>query len=223
MIGTLALPCRRRAGMRVIVSTGDKDMAQLVNEHITLINTMTNSSLDRAGVKIKFDVYPEQIVDYLALVGDSSDNIPGVPKVGPKTAAKWLNEYRTLDNLIANQATHRRQGRRKPARVAVGPGAVARSCHDPLRSSSCPSDPKNCAAASPTTAKLRELYTRYELRSLLRWLSGTPGRPPMTGTSWPARRRAMHLLSPPERALQSPSAADCRRKAGRPVATTKWC
>ena len=65
---------------------------------------MTDSSLDRAGVKIKFDVYPEQIVDYLALVGDASDNIPGVPKVGPKTAAKWLNQYATLDNLLAHQA-----------------------------------------------------------------------------------------------------------------------
>jgi len=64
---------------------------------------MTDTTLDRAGVKIKFDVYPEQIVDYLALVGDSSDNIPGVPKVGPKTAAKWLNQYTTIDNLLAHQ------------------------------------------------------------------------------------------------------------------------
>ncbi len=102
VIGTLA----QRAvdsGLQVLISTGDKDMAQLVNERVTLVNTMTNSSLDRAGVKIKFDVYPEQIIDYLALVGDASDNIPGVPKVGPKTAAKWLNEYRTLDNLLENQ------------------------------------------------------------------------------------------------------------------------
>ena len=102
VIGTLAQRAAD-AGLQVLISTGDKDMAQLVNEHVTLVNTMTNSSLDRAGVKIKFDVYPEQIVDYLALVGDSSDNIPGVPKVGPKTAAKWLNEYRTLDNLLAHQ------------------------------------------------------------------------------------------------------------------------
>ena len=102
VIGTLA----QRAvdgGLQVLISTGDKDMAQLVNDRITLVNTMTNSSLDRAGVKVKFDVYPEQIIDYLALVGDASDNIPGVPKVGPKTAAKWLNEYTTLDNLLAHQ------------------------------------------------------------------------------------------------------------------------
>src|SRR6185503_7926165 len=92
VIGTLA--CRAAsAGMKVLISTSDKDMAQLVNESITLINTMSNSAMDRAGVKAKFDVTPEQIIDYLALVGDSSDNIPGIEKGGPKTAAKWLNQY----------------------------------------------------------------------------------------------------------------------------------
>ena len=101
VIGTLA--CRAAgAGQSVLISTGDKDMAQLVNDHITLINTMSGTVLDRAGVKNKFDVYPEQIVDYLALVGDSSDNIPGIEKVGPKTAAKWLNSYSTLDGLLAH-------------------------------------------------------------------------------------------------------------------------
>jgi DNA polymerase-1 len=101
VIGTLA---RRAAaqGQATLISTGDKDMAQLVDEHVTLVNTMTNKTMDRDGVKEKFDVFPEQIVDYLALVGDSSDNIPGVPKVGPKTAAKWLNQYDSLDNIIAN-------------------------------------------------------------------------------------------------------------------------
>ena len=103
MIGTLA--CRAAAaGQRVLISTGDKDMAQLVNEHITLINTMSDTVLDRAGVKAKFDVFPEQIIDYLALVGDSSDNIPGIDKVGPKTAAKWLKPYGTLDGLLEHAA-----------------------------------------------------------------------------------------------------------------------
>ena len=102
VIGTLATRAAA-SGCDVLISTGDKDMAQLVNERITLVNTMTNSSLDRAGVKVKFDVYPEQIIDYLALVGDASANIPGVPKVGPKTAAKWLGQYGTLDNLLAHQ------------------------------------------------------------------------------------------------------------------------
>jgi DNA polymerase-1 len=86
----------------VVVSTGDKDLAQLVNQHVTLINTMTNTLLNPQGVKEKFGVPPEGIIDYLTLVGDTSDNIPGVPQVGPKTAVKWLNEYNSLDNLIAN-------------------------------------------------------------------------------------------------------------------------
>src|SRR5215471_14470085 len=101
IIGTLAIRAAKE-GKQVLISTGDKDMAQLVNESITLINTMSNTVLDRAGVKAKFDVYPEQIIDYLALVGDTSDNIPGIEKVGPKTAAKWLGQYNTLDNLVAH-------------------------------------------------------------------------------------------------------------------------
>ncbi|MEY2722078.1 MAG: hypothetical protein RL597_1523, partial [Pseudomonadota bacterium] len=101
VIGTLA---RRAAdaGQNVLISTGDKDMCQLVDPRITLVNTMSGSLYDRAGVKAKFDVWPEQIIDYLSLVGDSSDNIPGIDKVGPKTAAKWLGQYQTLDRLIAH-------------------------------------------------------------------------------------------------------------------------
>jgi len=89
-------------GFQVIISTGDKDMAQLVNENIILENTMSNTRMDVQGVFDKFGVRPDQIVDYLALIGDSVDNIPGVPKVGPKTAAKWLEQYGTLENLVAN-------------------------------------------------------------------------------------------------------------------------
>ncbi len=83
-----------------VISTGDKDMAQLVTDHVSLVNTMTETHMDRLGVIDKFGVAPEQIVDYLALMGDSVDNIPGVPKVGPKTAAKWLNQYGSLDLLV---------------------------------------------------------------------------------------------------------------------------
>jgi DNA polymerase-1 len=89
VLGSLAQYAARE-GFQVIISTGDKDMAQLVTEQITLENTMTNTVLDRQGVVEKFGVSPEQIIDYLALMGDAVDNIPGVPKVGPKTAAKWL-------------------------------------------------------------------------------------------------------------------------------------
>ncbi|MCV2503804.1 MAG: DNA polymerase I, partial [Neisseriaceae bacterium] len=88
--------------MRIIISTGDKDIAQLVDESTTIINTMTDEVLDIEGVKNKFGVYPEQIVDYLTLVGDTSDNVKGVDKCGPKTAVKWLDEYQNLENLLAH-------------------------------------------------------------------------------------------------------------------------
>ncbi|MFC3146389.1 DNA polymerase I [Piscinibacterium candidicorallinum] len=90
-----------QAGWKTIVSTGDKDLAQLVDDHVTLVNTMSNEKLDRMGVIAKFGVPPERIVDYLALIGDSVDNVPGVEKCGPKTAVKWLTEYGTLDDIIA--------------------------------------------------------------------------------------------------------------------------
>jgi DNA polymerase-1 len=101
VIGTLAFEATSK-GIDVVVSTGDKDMAQLVSPHVTLINTMTNTHMDAAGVEEKFGVTPAQIIDYLALVGDKVDNIPGVNKCGPKTAVKWLQEYQNIDNLMAN-------------------------------------------------------------------------------------------------------------------------
>ena len=101
VLGALAQHAAQQ-GFKVIISTGDKDMAQLVTEQIILENTMSNTRMDRQGVIDKFGVAPEQIIDYLALMGDTSDNIPGVPKVGPKTAAKWLEQYQTLENLVAN-------------------------------------------------------------------------------------------------------------------------
>lgn len=101
VIGTLAREATEQQ-IPVLISTGDKDMAQLVNAHITLINTMSNYVMDPAGVVAKFGIGPELIIDYLTLVGDSVDNIPGVVKCGPKTAVKWLTEYGTLDNLVAH-------------------------------------------------------------------------------------------------------------------------
>jgi len=103
VIGTLAVRASE-AGWKTVISTGDKDLAQLVNEQVSLINTMNDSHLDEQGVLAKFGVEPGQIIDYLSLIGDSSDNIPGVPKVGPKTAAKWLNQYGSLDELVTRAA-----------------------------------------------------------------------------------------------------------------------
>ncbi|MCP4471830.1 MAG: DNA polymerase I [Gammaproteobacteria bacterium] len=99
IIGTMSREATEQ-GYQVLISTGDKDLAQLVNDKVTLINTMSNQLLDEDRVKEKFQVRPDQIVDYLALMGDSSDNIPGVPKVGPKTAAKWIEEYGSMQGVI---------------------------------------------------------------------------------------------------------------------------
>ena len=107
VIGCLAKQAEKQ-GLRVIISTGDKDISQVVNEHVTVINTRPNAFrrgdeiLDIAGVEAKFGLKPELIVDYLTLIGDTVDNVPGVEKVGPKTAVKWLQEYGSLDNIIAN-------------------------------------------------------------------------------------------------------------------------
>jgi len=105
-IGTLAR-LAAASGHEVIISTGDKDLAQLVNEHVTLINTMSNERLDVPGVLAKFGVPPQRIVDYLTLMGDTVDNVPGVEKVGPKTAAKWIVEHGSLDGVIAAAASIR--------------------------------------------------------------------------------------------------------------------
>jgi len=165
VIGTL---CRQAtdAGMTVLVSTGDKDMAQLVNEKVTLVNTMTGSILDREGVKKKFDVFPEQIIDYLALVGDSSDNIPGVPKVGAKTAAKWLNQWPTADDIVQNAND-----------ISGKVGESLRDNIDQLRMSQTlatirqdvelPDGPTDLKRNSPDTEKLKVFYGRFELKRLL--------------------------------------------------------
>ncbi|MBV8156324.1 MAG: DNA polymerase I, partial [Dyella sp.] len=101
VIGTLAREATAQ-GVNTVVSTGDKDLAQLVNGTVTLVNTMSGEVLDPPGVQAKFGVPPERIVDYLSLIGDTVDNVPGVPKVGPKTAVKWLTEYGTLDDIMVS-------------------------------------------------------------------------------------------------------------------------
>jgi DNA polymerase I len=170
VIGTLA--CRAsKAGKTVLISTGDKDMAQLVDGSITLINTMSNSTMDRGGVKTKFDVFPEQIIDYLALVGDSSDNIPGIEKVGPKTAAKWLNQYQTLDELVAH-ATEISGKVGENLRAGLQTLELSKKLATIHTDLELPLAHDQLTPTPPDTAKLRELYTRYELKSLLRQLDG---------------------------------------------------
>lgn len=184
VIGTL---CRQaiEKGMKVLVSTGDKDVAQLVNEDVTVVNTMSGTVLDREGVKRKFDVYPEQIVDYLALVGDSSDNIPGVPKVGAKTAAKWLNQYGSVDEIIRNAGD-----------IAGKVGESLREHIEDLKLSrelatikmdvELPKTPEQLERGTPDMARLREIYEEYELKSLLRQLDDVAVAAPPPGAETPA-------------------------------------
>jgi DNA polymerase-1 len=173
VIGTLA--CRAaRAGQKVLISTGDKDMAQLVDGSITLINTMSNTLLDRAGVKAKFDVNPEQIIDYLALMGDSSDNIPGIEGVGAKTAAKWLDQYGTLDNLVAHaQEISGKIG--ENLRGGLATLELSRKLATIHTDVTLPVTPEELVLKAPDTARLRELYSRYEFRKLLEQLEGGEG------------------------------------------------
>jgi len=204
VIGTLA--CRAaREGHSVLISTGDKDMAQLVDASITLINTMSNTVLDRAGVKAKFDVYPEQIIDYLALVGDSSDNIPGIEKVGPKTAAKWLSQYGTLDNVIAHaQAITGKVG--ENLRAGLQNLELSRKLATIHTNLEVALSSEELIPTTPDVAQLRELYTRYDLRQLLRQLDGGAGDgvspAATTGASAAAGSESVTFQSPAEHALK---------------------
>ena len=173
VIGTLAVRARDQ-GLRVVISTGDKDLAQLVRPGISLINTMSNTVLDDAGVMDKFGIRPDQVIDYLALVGDTSDNIPGVPGVGPKTAAKWLAEWGTLENLVANAAGIKgKVGERlrdSVALVELSRELATIKCDVPLALA-----PTDLNATAPDNAALRELYARLEFRT---WLDQLPGDAP---------------------------------------------
>jgi DNA polymerase-1 len=200
VIGTLAKQAAN-GGYDVLISTGDKDMAQLVGPRISLVNTMSNSRMDREGVKAKFDVFPEQIVDYLALVGDSSDNIPGVTGVGPKTAAKWLNQYQTLDSLIANAASIAgRVGenlRGELPKLELSRKLATIETAVPLTLSA-----EELSAGPPDVPRLRELYARLELRLLLRSLDASSeaiaapaSALELPGTSVEVRRREYQMIT----------------------------
>lgn len=168
VIGTLAAQASDTK-LATLVSTGDKDMAQLVNEHVTLINTMSNTILDRDGVKQKFDVWPEQIIDYLALVGDASDNIPGVPKVGAKTAAKWLGIYPDADTIIAS-ADEIKGKVGESLREHLEQLDMSRKLATIKLDVELDYKPEELTPNAPDNEALTALYTRWELNSLLRQL-----------------------------------------------------
>ena len=171
VIGTLAARATQ-AEQPTIISTSDKDMAQLVNEHVSLVNTMTDTNLERDGVRERFGVWPEQIIDYLALMGDTSDNIPGVPKVGPKTAAKWLDSYGDLDGVIANaSAIKGKVGeslRDNLEQLPLSRTLATIKCDVALDTEL---DDLNLAVAD--TEALRDLFKRFEFKSWLAELDGT--------------------------------------------------
>jgi DNA polymerase-1 len=210
VIGTLARQAAAQ-GMAVVISTGDKDMAQLVDTRTTLVNTMTETVLDEAGVAAKFGVTPGQIIDYLALIGDSSDNVPGVPKVGPKTAAKWLQQYGSLDAITAQADSIKgKVGEYLRESIASGQLQLARQlvtikCDVPLAQGPTelkrrPADSealKRCYSEMEFKGWLAELLTEGEgVERPLSASSHSPGAEPVYETilEWPAFERWLEQL-----------------------------
>ncbi len=178
VIGALARQAERE-GMRVIISTGDKDISQLVNEHITIVNTMPNAfrkgdeKLDIAGVEEKFGIPPSLIVDYLILIGDTSDNVPGVEKVGPKTAVKWLKEYGSLDNIVANadkiSGVVGENLRKALPWLPTARELITIRCDVGIRENLA-----DLAPQLPDKAKLAELFDHFDFKSWKRELENMP-------------------------------------------------
>ena len=185
VIGTLARQADA-AGMSVTISTGDKDFAQLVNPNIRLVNTMSGTTMDRAGVERKFGVPPEQIIDYLALVGDKVDNVPGVDKCGPKTAAKWLAEYGSLDAIMEN--ADKFGGKiGEYLRQALPQLPLSRQLVTIRTDVALEVKPAELTQAEPDNERLRAIYMRYGFKSALMALDGSgsdhAGPPETTGES----------------------------------------
>lgn len=186
VIGALAKQAERE-GVRVIISTGDKDISQLVNEHITVVNTMRDAFrkvddvLDIAGVERKFGIPPSLMVDYLVLVGDTSDNVPGVEKVGPKTAVKWLKEYGSLDNIVAN-AENIKGVVGENLRKALPWLPTARQLITIRCDVGIQENLSDLAPQAQDKAKLAELFDRFEFRSWRKELDNMPDLSPTTST-----------------------------------------
>ena len=171
VIGTLATQAAKE-GRDALISSGDKDLAQLVNKHINMVDTMKDVVYDHDGVIDKFGVPPERIIDYLTLVGDTSDNIPGVPKVGPKTAAKWLEEYGTLDDLIAH-ADEVKGKVGENLRDALEQIPLSKELVTIKRDVKLKQKPKDLSRQEMDESRLRDLFARLEFRSWLAELGGT--------------------------------------------------
>jgi DNA polymerase-1 len=193
VIGTLARQAGER-GIPVIISTGDKDMAQLVDEQVTLVNTMSNTTLDSAGVEAKFGVPPERIIDLLALMGDSSDNIPGIPKVGPKTAAKWLGQFGSLDEVIASAGDIKGKVG-ESLRENLETLALSRELATIRTDVELEVTPEALQPGQPDRAALRELYQRLEFSRWLAELEDAAVSDPGAGEAHGASSRYETLLT----------------------------
>jgi len=171
VIATLAKKAEAH-GLKTTISSGDKDLAQIVNDNITILNTMSDVTLDPPGVEEKYGVPPERIIDYLTLVGDTSDNVPGVPKVGPKTAVKWLKEYGSLDAIIehANEIPGKVG---ENLRASIEQLAVSRRLVTLKTDVALDFSPEDLMPGQPDLASLREQYRRWEFRGLLNSLDDT--------------------------------------------------
>ncbi|MEE9358068.1 MAG: 5'-3' exonuclease H3TH domain-containing protein, partial [Sedimenticolaceae bacterium] len=172
VIGTLATQASK-LNMNTLISTGDKDLAQLVDGQVALINTMNNQLMDPAGVVEKFGVTSEQIIDYLALVGDASDNIPGVPKCGPKTAAKWLGQYGSVDQLVAH-ADEIKGKVGEYLRENLEQLELSRELTTIRLDLELEQSPNELKPGEPDRQRLMELYSRMESSRLLASLDQMP-------------------------------------------------
>ena len=166
VIGTLATEAEQK-GISTIISTGDKDLAQLVTKNIKLVNTMKNEVLDIEGVKKKFGVKPEQIVDYLALVGDTSDNIPGVEKVGPKTAVNWLTEHNDIDTII-EKADEFKGKVGEYLRAGIEQLKLSRQLTEIKKDVKLDFGIEDLAVGERDEKRLHELFTELEFKTLLK-------------------------------------------------------
>ena len=197
VIGTLAKQAEA-AGEEVLISTGDKDLAQLVTDQVTLVNTMSDSTLTPIGVEEKFGVPPERMIDFLALTGDSVDNVPGIPKCGPKTAAKWLNAYGSLDGVVESAGsiggkigeTFREHMHVLPLSKALV--TIKTDCELPVGL-------EQLARSAPDLEQLTALYTDLELNQFLKRIQQSPVVNETSLTTPEAIETSYELVTTPER------------------------
>jgi DNA polymerase-1 len=197
VIATLAEQAKRQ-GWRTVISTGDKDFAQLVDEQVMLVNTMSNEKLDVEGVKKKFGIPPEKFLDYLTLIGDAIDNIPGVDKVGPKTACKWIEKYGSLEGVLAHAGEISGLAGENLRKMADWL-PKARDLLTIKRDVSLSISFDQLADGKPDPAKQRALYERFEFKAWLREVQHAPSQvSPVPKTEGPQKRQHRTILNEDE-------------------------